>query len=76
MVKLRVRKIGKSFAVILPKKALARLGVSEGGRLFLIEGPDGAYQLAHYDSKLAKKLRAVERIIERYRSTLHSLAGR
>ena len=38
MLELKVRKIGNSLGVVLPKEAASRLKADEGDRLFLIEG--------------------------------------
>jgi putative addiction module antidote len=74
MLQLKVRKIGNSLGVILPKEAVSRLRAGDGDRLFLIEGPDGAYQLTPYDPSFEKKMEKSEEIIGRYRNTLHVLA--
>ena len=74
MIELKVRKIGNSLGVVLPKEAVSRLQASEGNRLFLIEGPEGAYQLSPYDPAFEKKMKKAEDIIGRYRNTLHTLA--
>ncbi len=74
MLELKVRKIGNSLGVVLPKEAVSRLGAGEGDRLFLIEGPSGAYQLTPYDPAFEKKMEKAEEIIGRYRNTLHVLA--
>ena len=74
MVELKVRKIDNSLGVVLPKEAVRRLGADEGDRLFLIEGPNGAYQLTPYDPAFQKKMEKAEGIIGRYRNTLHALA--
>lgn len=74
MVELKVRKIGNSLGVVLPKEAVSRLKTAEGDRLFLIEGPDGAYQLTPYDPAFEKKMKKAEEIIGRYRNTLRVLS--
>ena len=74
MIELKVRKIGNSLGVVLPKEAVGRLRAGEGDRLFLIEASDGAYQLTAYDPAFEKKMRKAEDIIGRYRNTLHALA--
>jgi putative addiction module antidote len=74
VLELKVRKIGNSLGVVLPKEAVSRLHAGEGDRLFLIEGPDGAYQLTPYDPAFEKKMAAAEDIIGHYRNTLHTLA--
>jgi putative addiction module antidote len=74
MLELKVRKIGNSLGVVLPKEAVNRLQAGKGDRLFLIEGPGGAYQLTPYDPAFEKKMRQAEDIIGRYRNTLHTLS--
>ena len=74
MVELKVRKFGNSLGVVLPKKVIDRLQTSDGERLFLVEAPDGAYQLTPYDPAFEKKMTAAEDIIRRYRNTLRALA--
>jgi putative addiction module antidote len=74
MLELKVRKIGNSLGVVLPKEAVNRLQADEGDRLFLIEGPNGAYQLTPYDPAFEKKVKKAEDIIGRYRNTLHTLS--
>ena len=44
------------------------------GGFFLIEAPDGAYQLTPYDPSFEKRMAKAEDIINRYRNTLHVLA--
>jgi putative addiction module antidote len=74
MIELKVRKIGNSLGVVLPKEAVGRLKAGEGDRLFLIETPNGAYQLTPYDPAFEKKMEKAEDIIGRYRNTLHALS--
>jgi len=74
VLELKVRKIGNSLGVVLPKEAINRLRAGEGDRLFLIDGPNGAYQLTPYDPAFEKKMEKAERIIGRYRNTLHALS--
>ncbi len=74
MVKLKVRKFGNSLGVVLPKEVINRLHTSEGQPLFLIEAPDGGYQLTPYDPGFEKKMAKADDIINRYRDTLHVLA--
>ena len=74
MVELKVRKIGNSLGVVLPKEAISHLRAGAGDRLYLVEGPNGAYQLTPYDPAFEKKMAKAENIIGRYRNTLHTLA--
>jgi|HubBroStandDraft_4_1064222.scaffolds.fasta_scaffold231800_3 putative addiction module antidote len=73
VMELKVRKIGNSLGVVLPKEAVRRLKADEGDRLFLVEGPEGAYQLTAYDPTFEKKMKKAEEIVRRYRNTLHAL---
>jgi hypothetical protein len=61
---LKVRKIGKSRGVVLPKEALVRLRAGDRSRLLLVETPDGGYCIPPCEQGIA-----------RYRSTLRALAG-
>jgi putative addiction module antidote len=74
MIEIKVRKIGNSLGVVLPKEAISRLGATEGDRLFLVEEPNGAYQITPYDPGFEKKMQKAEEIIGRYRNTLHVLS--
>lgn len=74
MLKLKVRKIGNSLGVVLPKEAVTRLNTSEGEPLFLVESSNGGYQLTPYDPGFQKKMEKAEDIIKRYRNTIHTLS--
>ena len=74
MVELKVRKFGNSLGVILPKEVISRLRTKDGEPLFLIEGPDGSYQMTPYDPAFERKLAKAEDVIGRYRNTLRVLA--
>jgi putative addiction module antidote len=75
MLELKIRKIGNSLGVVLPKEAVKRLKATEGGRLFLIEAPEGTYQLTAYDPAFEKKMAKAEDIVRRYSKTLRALAN-
>jgi len=74
MLELKVRKIGNSLGVVLPKEAVSRLQAGDGDRLYLVEAPNGGYQLTPYDPAFDKKMKKAEDIISRYRNTLHALS--
>lgn len=73
MAALKVRKIGNSLGVILPKEVMSRLNVAEGDNLTLTETPDG-YQITTADEVFEAGLKAYERTRKRYRNTLRELA--
>jgi putative addiction module antidote len=74
VLELKLRKIGKSIGVVLPKKALARLNIQEGGTLVLTEDPDGSFRLTSKQADFGQQMKAAEDIIGRCRNTLRELA--
>ena len=74
MNELKVRRVGNSLGIILPKEVVHRLRASEGQRLFLVETPDSSYRLTPYDPAFEEKMAKAEDIIRRYGNTLHTLA--
>lgn len=77
MIELRLRRIGNSYGVILPKEALEALGIAtkEGERLTLAQLPDrSGFELRHVDERFEKKLALLRDTMQRYRNTLRELA--
>lgn len=71
---LKVRRVGNSLGVILPREVVHRLRATEGQRLYLVEAPDSSYRLTPYDPAFEQKMAKAEDIISRYGNTLHTLA--
>ncbi len=74
MTQLKVRRIGNSLGVVLPKDALARLNAKDGDTLFLTEGPDGSMRITPYDPEFEAQMRAAREGMGRYRNALRELA--
>jgi putative addiction module antidote len=74
MLELKVRKIGNSLGIVLPKEAVTRLRAGDGDRLFLVEAPDGTYRLTPYDPEFERQMEIAEEGMARYRDALHTLA--
>ena len=74
MVALKVRKVGNSLGLALPKDVLSHLQAVEGDLLYLVEGPDGGYHLTPYDPGFERKMARADDIISRYRNTLNVLS--
>jgi len=72
-LELKLRKIGNSVGVILPKEALTHLKIEEGDTVSLTETPDG-YRLSQSQSDFAKTMAVMESLSKRYRNTLRELA--
>jgi len=73
MSSLKLRQIGNSLGVVLPKDVLSRLRVVEGDTLHVVETPNGIV-LSTLDPKVAEQLEAGRDIMHRYRNTLAALA--
>jgi len=74
MVALKVRRVGNSLGVVLPKEVVSRLRTGEGEDVFLLEGPNNTYRITPFDPVFEKKMAKAEEIMARYRNTLHVLA--
>lgn len=74
MKHLKVRKIGNSLGVVLPKDLLAQLGVGEGDELVVTNTPGRELHLAPSNDDFARQMAAAEEIMERYKNTLSELA--
>jgi putative addiction module antidote len=70
---LKIKKIGNSAGVILPKELLARLRVGEGDTLYASEAPDGV-RLTASDPDFAAKIALAETIMREDRDILRTLA--
>ncbi len=71
---LKIRKIGNSLGVVLPKDVLQRLGVSDGDKLFVTEAPDGSMRITQYDPDFEEQMAAAEQGMSVYRNTLRALS--
>lgn len=71
---LKLRKVGNSVGLVLPKEALARLNAREGDELLLTEAPDGSFRVAPSNADFKRQMEAAESVISRYRNTLRELA--
>jgi putative addiction module antidote len=74
VLELKLRKVGNSIGVVLPKEALSHMNVAEGDSLFLTESPDGALRVTSQNPDFAKKMKTFESLSRRYRNALRELA--
>jgi putative addiction module antidote len=70
---LKLRKIGGSVGVIIPKEELKRMNVNEGDELYGVADERGLY-LTPLDPEFSRKVKAYERTRKRYRNALNELA--
>lgn len=74
MHELKVRRIGNSYGVVLPKEVLARMHVAEDQPVYITEAPDGSYRLTPYDPEFAEQMEGAEEGMAAYRNALRELA--
>jgi putative addiction module antidote len=70
---LKVRKIGNSLGVVLPKDVLAKLRVSEGDNLS-VSDTQGGVELKSQDQDTAELMKLAEDIMRKRRRVLKALA--
>lgn len=74
VLELKLRKIGNSYGIVLPKEVLARLAVSEGDTIVLTEASENGFLVRPGRVEFAKKMAVVDDLAKRYRNTLRELA--
>jgi putative addiction module antidote len=72
-LELKLRKVGNSLGVVLPKEALAHLKIEEGDTIMLTETQDGM-RLTAGNPEFAKTMAVFESLNRRYRNALRELA--
>ena len=72
-MKLKLRAVGTSTGVVLPKEMLTRLKVRRDDALFAVETPEG-YLLTPYDPEVEEQLRLGREFQAQYRETFRALA--
>jgi putative addiction module antidote len=70
---LKLRAVGTSTGIILPKELLAQLGLKEGDEVFATPTRDGLV-LSPYDAEVAEEVKLGREFMDRYRNTFHELA--
>jgi putative addiction module antidote len=73
MSALKLRAIGNSVGVVLPKEILARMKVGEGDTVYAIETPDGL-RLTASDPEFEADMAEARRIMKKRRTVLRELA--
>jgi putative addiction module antidote len=70
---LKIRKVGNSLGIVLPKEALTHLDVQEGDVVTLTEAQDGV-RVTAANPEFSKTMAVFESLNRRYRNTLRELA--
>ena len=71
---VKLKKIGNSAGVILPKEVLARLQLSVGDTFYATLTPEGGIRLTPYDPDFEKAMEIARRGMKIYRNALAELA--
>ena len=73
-MKTKVRKIGNSYGILLPKAALQAMKVKEGDTLYLTEAPEDSLRVMGDNKGFEDKRRIAHRLMDRYQNALRELA--
>lgn len=73
-LKTKVRKIGNSYGILLPKEAMKAMMVKEGDVLYLTEAPEQSVRMTRGDERYERVMEIVERGMHRYQNALRELA--
>jgi putative addiction module antidote len=72
-MKLKLRAVGTSTGLVLPKEILTRMKVRKDDSVFLIETP-GGYLLTPYDPEVEQQLNIGREFMVKYRESFRALA--
>jgi len=73
MTTIKIRAVGNSLGVVLPKELIARLRVSKGDKLFVQETVDGI-RLTPYDPEFQQQMEIAKMVMREDRDALRALA--
>jgi putative addiction module antidote len=73
MLAFKLRAVGTSTGLLLPKEALARLRVGQGDTVYAVETPNG-YELTALNPEIKQQVEAGEAFMDRYKDVFAALA--
>jgi putative addiction module antidote len=73
MTALKLKAVGNSTGIIIPKEILAKLHVEKGDSLFVVETSNGI-KLTPYDPEFERQMEAARKIMKKRRGVLRELA--
>jgi len=71
---LKLRKVGNSVGLVLPKEALALLNAADGDDIYLTDAPEGGFRITPNRPDFAQKMAVADKLARRYRNALAELA--
>jgi putative addiction module antidote len=72
-MKLKLRAVGTSTGVVLPKEFLQRMKVEKDDHIFAVETAEG-YLLTPYDPEVEEQLHVSRKFMRKHRETFRALA--
>ncbi len=73
-MKTKVRKIGNSLGIVLPKEALQAMNVEEGASLYITKAPKDSLHLTPEQPEFDDVMKIAQEGMAKYRNTLRELA--
>jgi putative addiction module antidote len=73
MTTIKIRAVGNSLGMVLPKEMIARLRVSKGDMLFVQETVDGI-RLTPYDPEFQQQMEIAQMVMREDRDALRALS--
>jgi putative addiction module antidote len=74
VLQLKLRKVGNSVGVVLPKEALTHLNVEEGDIICVTDAADGTLRVSATSPDFTRQMEVARDIMRRYRNTFRELA--
>jgi putative addiction module antidote len=73
VMKLKLRAVGTSTGILLPKEMLVRMKLKKNDNIFAVETPEG-YLLTPYDPEVEEQVSKGREFMSKYRETFRALA--
>jgi putative addiction module antidote len=73
VIETKLRAIGNSTGIVLPKEVLLELDLKQDDKVFLVKTEKG-YSITPYDETVKEALDTAKDIVKRYRNTFQELA--
>jgi antitoxin MazE len=73
-MKTKIKRIGNSDGLILPRELMQRLDLKRGQELHITELAGGGFQVLPYDPDFEKTMEIANEIMDEYKDTLATLA--
>ncbi len=74
VLEVKLRKVGNSVGVVLPKEALTHLDVEEGDIICVTDAADGTLRVSATSPDFARQMKVARDVMRRYRNTFRELA--